>query len=110
MRTPDWMRAVKRKMARETPGDTCWACDGPSTEFRDALSKREHALSGTCQSCQDIMFAPTPEDGEEGEEGEGGEDILEEFMETLMEGGATRIDHAPGVTEFIIPLKKEPDA
>lgn len=108
MGTPNWMRAIKRKMARETPGDTCWVCDGPSTEFRDALSKREHGMSGMCQSCQDIMYEPTPEP-EEGE-GKGGEDIIEEFMEALVEGGATRIDHAPGVTEFVYPAKEEPDA
>ena len=28
----------------------------PTTEFRDAVSKREYRISGLCQKCQDKLF------------------------------------------------------
>jgi hypothetical protein len=31
-------------------------CGGPATEFRDEASKREYAISGLCQNCQDSIF------------------------------------------------------
>lgn len=31
-------------------------CGGKIGEFRDAASKREHAITGFCQQCQDNMF------------------------------------------------------
>jgi len=43
-------------------GDTCLkppiGCGGPATEFRDELSKREYAISGLCQKCQDSIWPP----------------------------------------------------
>jgi hypothetical protein len=36
----------------------CPGCNGPATEFRDALSLKEHSLSGLCQNCQDELFQP----------------------------------------------------
>ena len=42
--------------------DTCSNCSGPAEEFTDELSKREFTISGLCQKCQDIAFAPFPED------------------------------------------------
>jgi hypothetical protein len=38
------------------------------TAFKDALSLKEFSISGLCQKCQDIAFAPYPEDMEEGED------------------------------------------
>ena len=31
-------------------------CGGEANEFKDALSKREHSISGFCQECQDKVF------------------------------------------------------
>jgi len=31
-------------------------CGGKIGVFRDAVSKREHAITGFCQNCQDNMF------------------------------------------------------
>lgn len=31
-------------------------CGGPATEFKDTLSRREFAISGLCQKCQDSVF------------------------------------------------------
>lgn len=31
-------------------------CGLPATEFRDEPSRREYALSGLCQACQDRIF------------------------------------------------------
>ncbi len=43
-------------------GDTCTLCKRPATAFTDAISKREYALSGLCQKCQDVVFAPEEDD------------------------------------------------
>jgi hypothetical protein len=32
-------------------------CGKPVGEFRDALSRKEHAISGLCQACQDKVFS-----------------------------------------------------
>ena len=37
-------------------GDTCVFCKKPATEFRNEISKREYAISGICQKCQDETF------------------------------------------------------
>jgi hypothetical protein len=42
----------------------CVWCGKPATEFRDELSAREYEISGTCQACQDEVFAPE-DDGPE---------------------------------------------
>lgn len=31
-------------------------CKGPNFTFRDDASRREYAISGICQRCQDVMF------------------------------------------------------
>lgn len=43
---------------RETTikADKCMYCGQPATEFKDELSKREYAISGLCQKCQDSVF------------------------------------------------------
>ena len=35
----------------------CPCCSKPITEFRDALSRKEYAISGMCQECRDSVFA-----------------------------------------------------
>lgn len=37
-------------------------CGGPATEFRDDLSRREYAISGLCQKCQDAIFLEDNDD------------------------------------------------
>ena len=34
----------------------CPICKGPIGKFRNALSEKEFAISGMCQSCQDDVF------------------------------------------------------
>lgn len=34
----------------------CTWCLSPALSFRDAISHREYAISGFCQSCQDKVF------------------------------------------------------
>jgi hypothetical protein len=43
--------------------NTCTSCRKQVAGFRDRLSQREYSLSGLCQSCQDIAFAPMADDG-----------------------------------------------
>ena len=43
----------------------CVACNGPAVEFKDEISRREYRLSGLCQICQDIAFAPDPDDADD---------------------------------------------
>jgi hypothetical protein len=35
---------------------TCPTCAKPVGAFRDALSRKENAISGMCQECQDATF------------------------------------------------------
>ena len=44
--------AIKEDMCVLPP----FGCGRAATEFRDAASKREFAISGLCQYCQDIIF------------------------------------------------------
>jgi hypothetical protein len=45
-------------------GDRCVnppiGCAGPATEFTDELSRKEFAISGLCQKCQDVVFKEEP--------------------------------------------------
>jgi len=40
----------------------CVMCKGPATEFKDALSRKEYAISSLCQECQDMVFQEFPEE------------------------------------------------
>lgn len=40
----------------------CPSCRGSASKFRDELSKKEYSISGLCQSCQDKVFSPMPEE------------------------------------------------
>ncbi len=40
----------------------CSCCGGDATTFDDNLSAKEYTISGLCQDCQNIAFAPDDED------------------------------------------------
>jgi len=40
---------------------SCVCCGGPAVEFRDDVSRKEFAISGFCQKCQDKVFAEPEE-------------------------------------------------
>lgn len=49
-----------------TTGPLCTLCGKGAGAFRDDLSRREYAITGACQGCQDEIFAePEHEDGDE---------------------------------------------
>jgi hypothetical protein len=37
--------------------DACVFCSQPATEFKNEISRREFAISGICQKCQDETFS-----------------------------------------------------
>ena len=37
-------------------GAKCMTCKAPNLNFRDPLSRKEYAISGMCQRCQDETF------------------------------------------------------
>jgi hypothetical protein len=41
----------------------CVRCEGDASRFYDEVSKREYAISGWCQHCQDEMFNDTATEG-----------------------------------------------
>jgi len=45
----------------KTNENNCPCCKQPVGEFTDEISKKEYAITGLCQACQDIVFAK-PED------------------------------------------------
>jgi hypothetical protein len=36
--------------------DTCVSCKKEALKFKDSISRREFAISGLCQECQDSIF------------------------------------------------------
>ncbi len=44
----------RRKSIRS---DVCTFCKKPAVNFKDELSRREFAISGLCQECQDETFS-----------------------------------------------------
>jgi len=55
--------AYGRSASNSIKMDVCVACGKPAVEFADEVSRREFSISGLCQKCQDVVFAP-PEDEE----------------------------------------------
>ncbi len=51
-----------RSVSDSIRADTCISCKQPAVEFTDEISRREFAISGLCQKCQDIVFAPDEEE------------------------------------------------
>lgn len=58
----------------------CTMCSADAKEFKDELSKKEHGISGMCQSCQDKVFE-APDEEDEDEEVDEDEDEDEEFFD-----------------------------
>lgn len=51
------IRATAGKDRRSTIlSRSCMLCNQDAVEFRDELSRREYAISGMCQKCQDKVF------------------------------------------------------
>ena len=45
-----------RSLELSQAGEQCVKCGEFNLEFRDELSRREYAISGWCQCCQDMFF------------------------------------------------------
>ena len=43
--------------------DVCIKCEGDASRFTDEVSRKEFAISGWCQHCQDEMFNDTRTEG-----------------------------------------------
>jgi hypothetical protein len=50
-----------RSASASIAADVCVRCGKPAVEFTDELSRREFAISGLCQECQDFIFNPEEE-------------------------------------------------
>ena len=57
-------RLFGRSRSLAIAGNQCVKCGAHELEFRDELSRKEHGISGFCQSCQDDIFG-TDEEGKE---------------------------------------------
>ena len=57
-------RLFGRSRSLAIAGNQCVKCGAHELEFRDELSRKEHGISGVCQSCQDDIFG-TDEEGKE---------------------------------------------
>ena len=57
-KSPEMETMLESLFGRTTAiqSDTCAFCHKPATAFRDDLSRREYAISGMCQECQDDFF------------------------------------------------------
>ena len=49
---------MKRSASESIKKDICVQCAKPVKveDFRDAISLREYAITGLCQTCQDIIY------------------------------------------------------
>jgi hypothetical protein len=50
-----------RSSSESIQEDTCVKCGESALYFTDELSRREFAISGLCQKCQDIIFVDEDE-------------------------------------------------
>lgn len=57
-KSPEIESFLEKSFGRTTSieGNKCVFCGGDATHFKDALSRREYAISGLCQKCQDQTF------------------------------------------------------
>ena len=58
-------RLFGRSRSLAIAGNQCVKCGAHELEFRDELSRKEHGISGFCQSCQDDIFGPYDEGKDE---------------------------------------------
>ena len=53
----DWSQAVfGRRRHNSIIEDVCVSCGKDAKTFKDGQSRREYAISGLCQKCQDEVF------------------------------------------------------
>ena len=52
------MALFGRSRRMSIDGGQCVKCGEFNLKFRDELSRKEHGISGFCQSCQDDIFGP----------------------------------------------------
>lgn len=58
-----FIQKVTGKDRRQTIAEaSCMTCNGAADQFRDELSRREYAISGMCQECQDGVFGAGEEE------------------------------------------------
>tara|TARA_Y100000310_G_C20648560_1_gene798053 strand:+ start:374 stop:574 length:201 start_codon:yes stop_codon:yes gene_type:complete len=50
------MKLYGRSRTLAIAGNQCVKCGESATDFRDELSRKEHGISGFCQTCQDGIF------------------------------------------------------
>ena len=39
--------------------DRCVSCKGVAVEFKDEVSRKDYAITGLCQACQDAVYNAT---------------------------------------------------
>jgi len=69
-RSPEMQRFVDgffkqgtgRSLSESQTKGVCSFCGNAITGFKDALSEKEHRISGFCQECQDKTFVDFDED------------------------------------------------
>lgn len=47
---------IGKDRVKTIEGDECAICDSPNLNFKDEPSKKEYAISGMCQDCQDKFW------------------------------------------------------
>lgn len=52
---PGRREAIAEEKCMKTP----LGCGKPAESFRDGASRKEYAISGLCQKCQDKLFPPS---------------------------------------------------
>jgi hypothetical protein len=62
----EFLEVMFKRTSKMTAGE-CVTCGKPIDGFRDALSEKEYAISGLCQTCQDLTFGGQEEDSLEAE-------------------------------------------
>lgn len=48
--------AFGRSAVKSIEQDICVRCGKPAKEFKDEVSKKEYAITGMCQECQDLAW------------------------------------------------------
>lgn len=47
---------IQNELLHCIDNESCIACSGEATEFRQPIDAREYLMSGLCQKCQDEVF------------------------------------------------------
>lgn len=54
-------RVMGRDRVSTIKADKCMTCGKDADKFDDELSKKEYAISGMCQFCQNLAYGPGEE-------------------------------------------------